>query len=105
MMSSLIGRYAPFARRQMLDVRHARAAIDFGAELARAGGHGVGHVGRRDVAVVHGAESGFDAEDVEEGMVLRDLRRADDLAFIAGQSRYSIDIFQPIDLFVGRRQP
>ena len=70
---ALVGDDLPFARRQRLDVGHARAAVDFGAELARARRHGVGDVGGRHMAVGHGAERGLDAEGVEEGMVLLDL--------------------------------
>ena len=48
----------------------ARAPVDLGAELARPGRHRIGDIGRRHMAVGHGAEGRLDAEGLEEGMIL-----------------------------------
>ncbi len=97
---ALVGDDPPFARWKKLDVGDAGAAIDFGAELARAGRHRIGDVGGRDMAVGHGPEGGLDAEGFEEGMVLLDLAGADDLALVSGKLGNAEHIFEPVHLLI-----
>ena len=97
---ALVGDDQPFAGLLKLDVGDAGAAVDLGAELAGAGRHGVGDVGRRDMAVGHGEEGRLDAEGFEVGMVGADLVGAHDVGFVAGELRDAVDIFEPVHLLV-----
>ena len=56
------------------------------------------------MSVMHGAERRLDTEGVKERMHIFDLGRADNLAVISGKARDTIDVFKPVDLFIGGGQ-
>ena len=72
---ALVGDDTPFSAREALDVANARAAMDRGAKLACACRHRVGHIGRRDMAVMEGPEGRHNAEGLEKRMILPDLAK------------------------------
>ncbi len=74
--------------------------MDRGAKLAGACRHRIGHIGRRDMAVMEGPEGRHNAEGLEKRMILPDLRRADDLAIVVGEARNPVDMLEPIDLVI-----
>ena len=66
--------------------------FDGSAEFARASSHRIGDIGRGDMAVGHGLESGFHTFEIKEGMDFFDLFRPDDMRFIARKLRDAIDL-------------
>ena len=97
---ALIGGHQPLAGIKPADVGDTRAAVDLGAERACTGGHRHGGIGRRDVAVGHGQEGRLHTRDVEERMMARDLIRADDMRFVAGEFRDAEHLPEPVHLLI-----
>ena len=52
------------------------------------------------MAVGNRSEGSLHAKGFKEGMVLLDLRRPYDFAFIAGKARHAVDIFEPVHFLV-----